>query len=95
MRFHERVYRRCAGNSQRKANSLSGGPFARIRLKIIFVFYRCDQEFANNFQTSKKMIAEASAAAVASAKMNVQQVYQSSTRVRLDVFADVSETMVN
>lgn len=44
----------------------------------------------NNFQTSKEMIAEASAAAVNSAKMNVQQVYQSSTKISLDIFADVS-----
>ncbi len=45
----------------------------------------------NNFQTSKQIIADASAAAVASAKMNVQQMYQSSTRISLNIFADVSK----
>lgn len=35
------------------------------------------------------MLADASAAAVASAKMNMQQVYQSSTRVSLDIYAEV------
>ncbi|CAH0394024.1 unnamed protein product [Bemisia tabaci] len=56
-------------------------------VRIIFVNERLMEflAFLNNFQAGKEAIVEASAAAVQTAKLNMQQAYENATKVSLDV----------